>query len=64
MPGIAPLRRRPRRLAVALSAGLLTITGTAIAPAADAAGAGAVTVVAQHLYNPSGSFRAIGILIR
>ncbi len=63
MSCVSALRRRPRRVVVTLSSGLLAITGAAVAPSAEAAGAGAVTVVAQHLDNPRGlAFNARGEL--
>ncbi len=63
MSCVSALRRRPRRLVVTLSTGLLAITGAAVAPSAEAAGAGTVTVVAQHLDNPRGlAFNARGEL--
>ena len=52
------LRSRPPlpRLAVTIDAGVLAITGTALAPTAQATGeaAGTVTVVARNLDNPRG----------
>ena len=56
MPDHQRIRRPAHRLAVTLYAGVLAITGTALAPTAQATGetAGTVTVVARNLDNPRG----------